>query len=312
MYGAAPVGGGRTPGATPSYGGARTPGGGWAPGSRTPGGGYDGRTPGYYDAAGGRTPAYPTGLPGQATPMYDPNADKATSAAGATPAYGSGATPRYGEGAGGRTPAYEIDPAGGIKGVVDPRAASATAPAPAMGAVVAGYGGGSYGAGGGGGGATPGGAQGGAAALDDALAAAIEAREAALRSVAQLVGLDALAATVWCQKGVRVDIVSGERAGKKGTLGIAADPRDAGYALNSTKARVQLETGQSVMESIANLRPQRAAAGQATGRVLVLVGGRTSQRGAIVGEDEGEFVVEIDGSGGEIEMLAGDKFVISA
>ena len=40
MYGAAPVGGGRTPGATPSYGGARTPGGGWAPGSRTPGGGY--------------------------------------------------------------------------------------------------------------------------------------------------------------------------------------------------------------------------------------------------------------------------------
>ena len=128
--------------------------------------------------------------------------------------------------------------------------------------------------------------------------------------MAQLVGLDSLAATVWCQMGVCINIVAGERAGKKGTLGVAADPHDAGYALNSNKARVQLETGQSVMESIANLRPQRAAAGQATGRVLVLVGGRTSQRGAIVGEDEGEFVVEIDGSGGEIEMLAGDKFVV--
>ena len=151
-----------------------------------------------------------------------------------------------------------------------------------------------------------------AASSDEALEAAIEARKVALRSVAQLVGLDSLAATVWCQMGVCINIVAGERAGKKGTLGVAADPHDAGYALNSNKARVQLETGQSVMESIANLRPQRAAAGQATGRVLVLVGGRTSQRGAIVGEDEGEFVVEIDGSGGEIEMLAGDKFVIIA
>ena len=54
-----------------------------------------------------------------------------------------------------------------------------------------------------------------------------------------------------------------------------------------------------------------AAVGQAAGKVLVLVGGRAKMRGLIVGQDDEEYVVEMEGTG-DVEMLANDKFVLLA